>query len=297
MNGTIFNIQKFCVNDGPGIRTNVFMKGCPLQCIWCHNPESQTINGEIIFYREKCAVCGRCIPLCPLSCHSIADGKHIFDRTHCIKCGACTETYCGTLEKVGKKISSDEVIAEVLKDKVFYENSGGGMTLSGGEPLFQFDFALELLKKAKENGLHTAMETCGFTTAERIRRIAEYTDLFLFDYKETDSRLHKEFTAVDNALIINNLEVLDNMKKDIILRCPIIPGYNDRQDHFDGICRTANRLKSVLHVELEPYHSFGGSKYSSLGRTERTIAMPSDSEKYSWLAAISKKTDKEVKFA
>ena len=297
MKGTIFNIQKFCVNDGPGIRTTVFLKGCPLNCIWCHNPESKLSNSEIMFYADKCTACGRCATVCPNNCHSFDGGVHRFERSRCIKCFKCTETGCDALERVGKEITTDEVIDEVLKDKIFYDNSGGGITLSGGEPIYQFEFSLEMLKKAKENGLRTAIETCGLTSAERIREISEYTDLFLFDYKETNRELHKKFTGVENDIILENLAVINEMKKKIILRCPIIPGCNDKKEHFDGIAEIANKFEHISHIELEPYHSLGESKYISLGSTEHTFALPSDEDKDTWLSAVRSATDKEVKLA
>ncbi len=297
MKGTIFNIQKFCVNDGPGIRTTVFLKGCPLKCIWCHNPESQSEKQEIMFYKDKCVNCGRCAAVCENGCHLFDNGVHKFARKNCIKCFECTKTGCEALEKVGREITTDEVIDEVLKDKIFYDNSGGGITLSGGEPLCQFDFSLEILKKAKENGLHTAIETCGFISADRIKEISKYVDLFLFDYKETTSELHKKFTGVSNGVILDNLALLNNMEKSIILRCPIIPDCNDRKEHFEGICNVANRFKNVLHIELEPYHSLGESKYESLGLIESKFHSPDDSEKEGWLFEISYGTDKKVGFA
>ena len=277
MNGTIFNIQKFCVNDGPGIRTCVFLKGCPLKCVWCHNPESQSAKSEIMFYADKCIGCGRC--------------KNITAEDKDFVCFNRAKEICG------KSISVDEVISEVLKDKIFYDNSGGGITLSGGEPLYQFEFSFELLKKAKERGLHTAVETCGFSTADNIKRIAEYTDLFLYDYKETNSAMHKDFTGVGNEIIISNLKLLNSLNKQIILRCPIIPGYNDRQAHFDGICTVANDLENIVRIEIEPYHPLGENKYLSLGRNTYKIKMPEDEQKAGWLNAISKKSIKEVKFA
>ena len=183
--GEIFNIQKFCVNDGPGIRTTVFFKSCPLHCLWCHNPESQTQEKQIMFYPDKCSGCGRCrnLTIDDLEFMCFNDAKEI----------------------CGKTVSSDYVIAEVMKDYEFYKNSGGGITLSGGEPLFQFDFALDILKKAKEHNLHTAIETCGFADSDKIKQIAEYTDLFLFDFKESNPKLHMTYTGVDNILIQKNL--------------------------------------------------------------------------------------------
>lgn len=297
MNGTIFNIQKFCVNDGPGIRTTIFLKGCPLKCIWCHNPESQAAESEIMFYRDKCIGCGMCERICKNSCHFFENNVHIFEREKCVKCFACTDYECGAIEKAGKIISSEEAIKEAMKDKIFYDNSGGGITLSGGEPLFQFEFSLDILKKAKEKDVHTAIETCGFANKKKIIEIAEYVDLFLFDYKETDLMLHKRFTGVDNSVILENIKTLNELKKNIILRCPIIPGYNDRTEHFMGICNVANEFEHILHIELEPYHSLGEGKYISLGHNVSEIRSPTEDEKNSWLVEIRKNTDKKVKFA
>lgn len=277
MNGIIFNIQKFCVNDGPGIRTTVFLKGCPLKCAWCHNPESQSVKSEIMFYADKCTGCGRC--------------KGITAEDKDFVC------FNGAKEICGKSATVDDVINEVLKDKIFYDNSGGGITLSGGEPLYQLEFSLELLKKAKENGLHTAVETCGFTSSDNLKLIAEYIDLFLFDYKETNSVMHKDFTGVGNEIIISNLKLLNSLKKQIILRCPIIPGYNDRQEHFDGICSIANDLENIICIEIEPYHPLGENKYSSLGRNTHKIKVPDEEQKAGWLNAVSRNCCKNVKFA
>ncbi len=297
MKGTIFNIQRFCVNDGPGIRTTVFLKGCPLKCLWCHNPESQSGKPEIMFYKDKCVSCGRCAAVCNSKCHSFDDGVHNFERKNCVKCFECTKTDCEALEKAGREISSNEVIDEVLKDKIFYDNSGRGITLSGGEPLYQFDFSLEILKKAKENGLHTAIETCGFVSADRIKEISKYVDLYLFDYKETNIELHKKFTGIDNSVILKNLSLLNDMGKSIIFRCPIIPGYNDRKEHFEGICSTANKIEHILRVELEPYHALGENKYTALGLAEFKCHSPNEQEKKSWLLEILSGTDKQAVFA
>lgn len=297
MIGTVFNIQRFCVNDGPGIRTTVFMKGCPLGCMWCHNPESHRPEPELMFYKDKCINCGNCAALCVSGCHTFLNNRHIFEREKCVKCFECIKAGCGALEKAGYEISSDDVITEVMKDRIFYDNSGGGMTVSGGEPLFQFEFLLDLLKRAKENGLHTAVETCGFVTSDKIKQIAKFVDLFLYDYKETDTRMHKKFTGVDNALILNNLSILDKMGKKIVLRCPIIPGYNDRDDHFKGIGAVADVTKNVLHIEIEPYHPLGSIKYHSLDMPESEIEVPSEKDKSIWYTKICAGTGKKVLFA
>ncbi|MBQ7386743.1 MAG: glycyl-radical enzyme activating protein [Clostridia bacterium] len=275
--GTVFNIQKFCVNDGPGIRTTVFLKGCPLGCIWCHNPESQRTEKEIVFYKHKCTGCGRCAGLTT-------------DDTEFL-------CYNSAKEICGKKMSVDDVLREVLKDKIFYKNSGGGMTLSGGEPLYQFDFALALLKAAKEEGIHTAIETCGAVSLEKILAAAEYTDLFLYDFKESDSARHKEFTGVTNELILKNLAALSDAGKSIILRCPIIPGCNDRDEHFKAIADTANALDGVLHIEIEPYHPLGEGKYEAVGREGRHFEQFSDEKIEKIIETIRYYTSKKVKKA
>ena len=277
MNGTIFNIQRFCINDGPGIRTTVFLKGCPLKCIWCHNPESQAREPEIMFYKDKCTKCGSCVNV------TVNDSDFV-----CIN---------DAKEICGKEISSDEVIKEVLKDEIFYQNSGGGITISGGEPFYQFDFSLELVKKAKENGLHTAIETCGFVKNSNLKKIAEFVDLFLYDYKETNSEKHKNFTGVDNTVIIDNLSFLNNINKDVILRCPIIKGCNDRREHFEGIAEIANRYKNILHIEIEPYHSLGEGKYSALGKNVQKFSVANEKEKKEYLLSVQKNSFKKVKFS
>ena len=277
MQGNIFNIQRFCVNDGPGIRTTVFFKGCPLSCTWCHNPESQSFEPEILFYRDKCTGCGRC--------------KNLTVNNADFIC------FNGAKEIFGKTVDSDYVISEVLKDKIFYDSSDGGMTLSGGEPLSQPEFTLELLKKAKEYKIHTALETCGFANTEVMRKAAELTDLFLFDYKETDPILHKKITGQDNILILNNLNLLNVLGKRVILRCPIIPGFNDRDNHFLGISKTANCFECIEHIEIEPYHSLGAEKYEALGRKHPNIAVPEAAAVEGWLEKLRSLTEKEVKRA
>lgn len=298
--GTIFNIQKFSINDGPGIRTTVFMKGCPLSCIWCHNPESKRKAPEIMYDKSKCKMCGRCFEACKKNAHSVNCDLHIIDRSLCIECGECVkECVFGALEITGKTMCAEDVIKEVMRDKVFYDTSGGGITLSGGEPMMQFDFAFELLTLAKAEGLHTCMETCGFAPSEQYMKIAPLVDIFLFDYKETDSNLHREFTGVQNEAIIENLKLLDSIGAKTILRCPIIPTCNDRDEHFEGIARIANSLKNVIEINVEPYHPLGKGKCELLGRDYRLsdLGFPKDETVKEWMELISSKTSVAVKKA
>ena len=265
MTGVVFDIEKFAVHDGPGIRTVVFLKGCPLRCFWCHNPESQEVQSEISFQPEKCVGCGYCARICP------ADAVHngVFDRAKCIRCGKCTEQcYAGARKLIGRRMNVEDVLSEVLKDKLFYETSGGGMTLSGGEPMSQFEFTLELLKQAKAAGLHPAMETCGLAPVERYLAVVPNVDFFLFDIKETDPVRHREYTGVPMAPIHQSLFALDQVGAQSILRCPIIPGLNDREDHFHAIAALANRLHHVQAINILPYHPLGNSKLKRLGKIE-----------------------------
>lgn len=296
--GTIFNIQKFCINDGPGIRTTVFFKGCPLNCLWCHNPESKLTRQELYYDAAKCIGCGSCVAVCPNQRHSVTELGHVFDRSGCVVCGNCAERCpAGAMELTGREASVEEILAEVEKDAVFYRNSGGGMTVSGGEPMLQFDFVLELLREAKKRGLHTAMETCGYAPAEQYQTIAPYVDLFLFDYKLTDAALHKQYTGVSNQKILENLKMLDALGAKTVLRCPIIPGINDTEDHFAGIAATAESLQHVQGVEVEPYHPLGAGKAALLGKEYALdgLSFPENETVESWIQKIAAQTRVSVK--
>lgn len=297
--GVVFNIQKFCISDGPGIRTTVFLKGCPLNCDWCHNPESHSIKPQLLFSKDGCAQCGACGSVCKNGVHSFK-GFHTLDRTKCTACGDCVDQCGGNLlELAGKDMSAEAVIDEVLGDKPFYETSGGGLTVSGGEPLMQPLFTLEILRLAKQNGIHTAVETSGYADFETIQKIAKYTDLFLYDYKITDCELHKELTGVGNRTILENLQKLDGIGAKIILRCPIIPSINDNEAHFSSVAKTANSLKNILAIEVLPYHNFGVSKREKLGAldTEAPYCEPKKEQVDEWLEKISKQTKTPVKKA
>lgn len=236
----VFDIEKFAVHDGPGIRTVVFIKGCPLHCLWCHNPESQSFEPELLFRAEKCAACGKCAAVCPERCHTVTDGKHTFAREKCRHCGLCAE-HCPleALHPAGKIKSVDEVMAEVMKDEVFYRDSGGGITLSGGEPLANFAFSSGLLQAAKAAGIHTAVETCGFAPGDRIRELLPLVDLWLWDVKTIPEK-HEKLTGVPAEPILDNLQRVDQSGAAIILRCPLVPGVNDSEPELHHIAMLAN---------------------------------------------------------
>ena len=283
MDGMVFDIEKFAVHDGPGIRTVVFLKGCPLRCVWCHNPESQLAEPEILFSPEKCIGCGWCFECCPNRCHAMEEGRHVFRRESCVRCGKCAEKcYAGALENVGKPMSVEAVMAEVLEDRLFYDNSGGGLTLSGGEPLAQFEFTRELLAAAKKERLHTCVETCGFTEFTRLEALLPLVDLWLWDVKATGEELHRRLTGGSAAPILDNLRRMDAAGAALILRCPLIPGVNDGEAHLRHIAGLANTLKSVRRIDLEPYHPLGENKNRRLGREEGFSApfVPEDRMKF-----------------
>ena len=295
--GMVFDIQRFAIHDGPGIRTTVFLKGCPLNCLWCHNPESQSPGVEILFSPEKCISCRYCESVCAHGGHFFNTEVHIFDRTNCIRCGDCTqECYANALELVGKEMRTDEVLDEVLKDQVFYQTSGGGLTLSGGEPMQQFEFVLALLDEAKKVGLHTCIETSGCSTTKRFLAVQPFVDVFYFDVKETNPELHRKYTAVDNTEIFENLYALDAAGAQIVLRCPIIPGLNDRTDHLEGIVHLANQLKHVTAIHILPYHNLGTSKSQRLGEEPRlkNVSRPEQQQVDAWVALIRSKTHIQV---
>ncbi len=287
MTGTVFNIQRFCVNDGPGIRTTVFLKGCPLSCAWCHNPESKSPRPELFYDADKCVSCGRCVSLCPQKAHLMENGRHQLRRESCVRCMACAETHCPALAAAGETRRAEDVMAEVLRDRPFYQASGGGMTLSGGEPFFQEAFALKLLRLAREAQVHTCVETCGFAPLSVLEQAARWVDLFLYDIKLTDPALHRQWTGVSNDRILENLRALDKMGAKTVLRCPVIPGVNDTPAHFQGVAKIANSLMHLQEIHLEPYHPLGVSKARRLGRESLLEgSFPSEAAVQDWIRQI-----------
>jgi len=271
--GRIFDIQRFSTHDGPGIRTTVFFKGCPLGCLWCHNPDGRSAQRQLSFAPERCVACGDCLGVCPSHAHAIDLAAsperlpgHVLDRGRCRACGACVDVCTsGALEMVGRDVSVSEVLAEVLADRAFYAASGGGLTLSGGEPLAQIDFAAALLEAAKAQGVHCSLETSGFAAWEHFQRILHLVDLFFFDCKDTDPARHLQHTGASCERIVENLRMLYAAGAKIVLRCPIIPGCNDREDHFAGIAALARQMPGLEAIELLAYHPLGKAKAERLG--------------------------------
>ncbi len=265
MAGIVFDIQRCSMHDGPGIRTTVFLKGCPLSCLWCHNPESQKGNAQVALFLDKCALCGCCEKLCECGAHKVGE-EHNYIREKCISCGRCVDA-CPTnaLKLYGYETTAEDVVRIVKKDEMYYKNSGGGVTISGGEPFFQYEFLKELLILFKSEGIHTCVETSGFVRREILEDIAPFVDMFLYDYKATGEGTHKKLTGVSNSLIMSNLKYLYDMGKEIVLRCPIIPNCNDSDEHFEYIAKMEKDMPNLCGIEILIYHNLGVNKAKAVG--------------------------------
>lgn len=269
--GRIFSMQRFSIQDGPGIRTTVFVKGCPLRCAWCSNPESQNLHPEIMVRRQKCEGCGECVQACPRDAIDLVEGLVAIDRARCDLCMDCVEACpTGALEVTGEEITIEAAVDECSQDEPFYRNSDGGVTLSGGEPLSQPEFALEFLKACKQRSLSTALDTCGHAPWEVLEKILAYTDLVLFDVKHLDPEMHRKGTGVENDLILENLRrITASRQARVWIRIPVIPGYNDSEEHARAVANAMAKMPEfpcVEKISLLAYHAWGKPKYDFLGK-------------------------------
>jgi len=263
--GHIFNIQKFSIHDGPGIRTTVFLKGCSMHCAWCHNPESISQKPQLVFFPNKCIGCHRCFDACPTGALTLVDDERHYDKALCRLCGRCAEAcYAEALVVEGRDATVDEVVAEILKDKPFYDNSGGGATLSGGEPLLQADFAAEVFAQCHHHGVHTTLDTAANVPWAAFEKALPHVDLVLLDIKIVDPSRHREATGVDNARILDNARRLYHTDTRLWVRVPVIPGYTDDDDNIAAIADFVSDFPNLDHLELLPYHCFAEAKYQRL---------------------------------
>ena len=307
MNGTIFNIQRFSIHDGPGIRTTVFLKGCSLHCFWCHNPEGIAIKPQIQFFPERCIHCGECVAACPNDANLIENDQIVFLREKCTVCGKCVETcYAEARILVGKEMTSEEVVQEVLKDRPFYETSKGGVTLSGGEPVLQPEFSLEILVRCKAEGIHTAIETAGNIPWEDLEALLPFTDLIMMDLKHMDSGKHRDAVGVPNErLLANARRLVTQTNKPILFRIPVIPGVNDTDQEIGDIAafvreminlRSNQEQPGKISLELLPFHRLAGDKYRSLEMDNRSRDLvPPSKEKIVELVEVAKAHGIEVR--
>ena len=285
MQGIVSDILSFSLNDGPGIRTTVFLKGCPLRCAWCHNPETAEKRPQVLYAAHLCVGCGGCASVCPVHARK-KDGSWVTDGTACVGCGECARVCpAKACRLVGQTLSAEEAARRVLKDKPFFREKGG-VTFSGGEPLMQADFVRECAGLLKAAGIHTAAETSLCASPDVLRPMADVIDLWLCDWKLTDPDAHLRYTGADNRRVRENLLLLSGLGARIILRCPIIPGTNDTKAHFVGIAALAGELKTVGQVDLLPYHSIGNDKRKKLGVSPDGFRVPDEDEKGRWLKAL-----------
>jgi pyruvate formate lyase activating enzyme len=278
--GVIFNIQHYSIHDGPGIRTTVFLKGCPLRCLWCQNPESQASRPEIFFDSERCQGCGICVQACPEGAIELYGGRSRTNRDLCRGTGKCAEVCPNEARNLmGRYVTAGEVFERVAADEVFYQRSGGGVTLSGGEPLAQPQFAISLLKLCKDAAIHTTLDTCGYASWATAKRVLEYVDLVLYDLKHMDPVEHEKHTGVSNDLILDNAKRIHHeLSIPMLARIPLIPGYNDTAENIAATAQFIATELDSIDVHLLPYHRMGETKYERMEKPKKSISVqpPSD---------------------
>ena len=273
----LMDVKRFAVHDGPGLRTTLFLKGCSLKCIWCHNPEGISGKAQLAYYAHKCILCGECAAVCPVSAHGISREGHSFLRESCIGCGSCQEACLGNaLTLYGRSISVEEAFQLATEDKLFYRETGG-VTVSGGEPLLQAAFVKALFTKLKAEGIHTAVDTCGNVPWARFEQVLPVTDLFLYDIKHIHPEAHKKLTGADNRQILGNLQRLSDAGKAIEIRMPLVPGANDDRETLEGIGAFLGKLP-VVRMKVLPYHAMARSKYAALGMADTMPDVPSPTD-------------------
>jgi pyruvate formate lyase activating enzyme len=268
--GLVFDIRKYSIHDGPGIRTTVFFKGCPLRCLWCHNPEGQAFAPELMLRPGRCLQdCSECLSVCDAAALAKVADIPALERERCTACGRCAEA-CPTqaIEIVGRRLDVSTVMAEIEKDRIFLEDSGGGVTFSGGEPLVQTEFLGELLSECRKKGIHTVVDTCGFAPADALEKIADGADLFLYDLKQMDEEKHRKYTGESNRVILQNLRILARKQRDIIVRLPLVPGVNDDAENIIQTAEFLRSLGGITRISLLPFHRLGKDKYRGLQKKD-----------------------------
>jgi pyruvate formate lyase activating enzyme len=282
--GIVLNIERFAIHDGPGIRSVVFMKGCPLRCLWCSTVDGQRISPEIEYFVEKCIKCKACVEVCPTKAIKISDtDEMVTDQRYCDSCGKCAAVCpTGARRIIGEEMTVGQVLEEIEKDTLFYSNSGGGITLSGGEPTMQPEFSLGILKRCKERGIHTAIETCGYVKWDILDEILKYLDLVYMDIKHMSPVSHEKLTTKGNRLILRNIRTV-TMKypgKSLVIRIPVIPGYNDSDENIGSTAQFVRQLEGDYKIELLPYHKLGVPKYRALSKDYSLPSLESPSEEH-----------------
>ena len=292
MKGTVARIQRFSTTNGPGLRSTVFLKGCPLRCLWCHNPEMQKKKPELLYYASVCTCCKECAKICPVSAHRVGPEEHTLDRKSCICCGKCADACPNrALELCGYEAEAEEIVEKLLRDRIFYEKGGGGITLSGGEPLFQAAFSREILRHCRKAGLHTAVDTSGI--GNDVSLLLPWTDLFLWDVKETDAARHLEAVGAPLSLMLQNLEKAAAAGAHIHFRCPVIPGINNRDEHFEKIAELAEKANAEA-VDLIAYHRLGIPKAEALGERQEAFDAVTEEERKRFSAILEKRLKQPV---
>lgn len=265
--GTVFNIQRYSIDDGPGVRTTVFVKGCPLKCKWCSNPESQSMEKQLRYRFTSCKKCGTCVKVCPNGAITMGEDGVIIDREKCQLCGTCVKKcLLEALSFAGETITVEKAFKTVRRDKDYYDQGGGGCTCSGGEILMQPDFVAGIFRMCRENGIHTNADTCGLGSREALEKIMEYADMFYYDLKHMDPVEHEKGTGVDNKIILENLKLIAERGIPTVIRVPVIPGYNDSDENITALAKTVKEIIPYAPINLLPYHKYGASKYKMLGK-------------------------------